>query len=83
MTARIRRRHIIPGVWLPGWIVDPLRRCQHATRRNIYGDEVRLAGGNRSRCLDCGRLLPDLSRCACGKPAATTIDGIPSCGDDR
>ena len=58
---RFRRRHVIPGVWLPGWIVDPLRRCTHATnRRNIYGDEVETAGGNRSRCLDCGRLLPHL-----------------------
>lgn len=42
-----------------------LRRlfCAHRYEwmRNIYGDEINLAGGRRSRCLDCGRLLPDLA----------------------
>lgn len=59
--AKIRRRQRFGGIWLPGWMVDPLRRCAHTNRRNIYGDEINLAGGNRSRCLDCGRLLPDLA----------------------
>mgnify|MGYP006935484068 CR=1 FL=1 len=60
-NARYRRRHIIHGIWLPGWLIDPLRRCTHTLRRNIYGEEIDLAGGRRSRCLDCGRLLPDLA----------------------
>ena len=60
-NARYRRRHVIPGIWLPGWLIDPRRRCTHTRRRNIYGDEINLAGGRRSRCLDCGRLLPDLA----------------------
>lgn len=25
----------------------------------------------------------DPERCACGKPATGTVDGIPTCGDDR
>lgn len=58
---RIARRQRLPGIWLPGWMVDPFHRCTHTRRRNIYGDEINLASGNRSRCLDCGRLLPDLS----------------------
>lgn len=61
INERICRRQRLRGIWLPGWVVDPFRRCTHTRRRDIYGDEVNLAGGNRSRCLYCGRLLPDLS----------------------
>jgi hypothetical protein len=47
-------------IWLPGWIADPLRRCPHLHQRGIYGDEIIAAGYKRARCLDCGRLLPNL-----------------------
>ena len=60
-NERIARRQRFKHVWLPGWMVDPFHHCTHTLRRNIYGDEILAAGGNRSRCLDCGRLLPDLS----------------------
>lgn len=61
INERICRRQRLRGIWLPGWVVDPFRRCTHTRRRDIYGDEINLAGGDRSRCLYCGRLLPDLS----------------------
>lgn len=52
-----RRRQFLPNTWLPGWMVDPHRRCRHVNFRGIYGDEINDAGGKRARCLDCGRLL--------------------------
>lgn len=60
MSERIRRRQFLTNWWIPGYIVDPLRRCPHERQMGIYGDEIILAGYNRARCLDCGRLLPDL-----------------------
>ncbi len=59
-TELVRRRQRFKNWWLPGWFVDPRRRCPHETQRGIYGDEIIFAGYRRSRCLDCGRLLPDL-----------------------
>jgi hypothetical protein len=47
-------------VWLPGWVADPLRHCQHEHQRGIYGDEIIAANWHRARCLDCGRLLKRL-----------------------
>ena len=58
--AKIRRRtERLRWVYLP-LIVDPFRRCPHEDQRGIYGDEIIAAGWKRARCLDCGRLLPDL-----------------------
>ena len=60
-AERIRRRAtLIPGIWLPGFLIDPLRRCRHEHQRGIYGDEIIDAGWKRARCLDCGRLLSNL-----------------------
>lgn len=59
IADQIRQRQSMPGVWLPGWWVDPGRQCPHDCQRAIYGDEI-LEARTRSRCLDCGRLLPDL-----------------------
>lgn len=60
-AAKYRRRATrIPGIWLPPLLVDPLRRCPHLHQQGIYGDEIIAAGWKRARCLDCGRLLPDL-----------------------
>lgn len=60
VSERIRRRQIFKWIWLPGWLVDPFGRCPHAIQKGIYGDEIFAAGGHRARCLDCGRLLPNL-----------------------
>jgi hypothetical protein len=46
--------------WLPARLADPLGRCPHMNQRPIHGDEINAAGGKRARCLDCGRLLPNL-----------------------
>ncbi len=41
----------------------PFRRCPGRHRgRNIYGDEINMAGGMRSRCLDCEKRWPSLIR---------------------
>jgi hypothetical protein len=59
--ARIHRRAtLIPSMWMPALIADPLRRCQHPAQLPIYGDEIIAAGWRRARCLICGRLLPNL-----------------------
>lgn len=52
-------RQPFTSVWLPGWLVDPLRRCSHDHQRGIYGDEAWTANA-RARCLNCGRLLDQL-----------------------
>lgn len=62
VADRIRLRQRARTVWLPGFLVDPFRRCPHDCQRAIYGDEIIDAGFRRSRCLDCGRLLQDLPR---------------------
>jgi hypothetical protein len=65
ISAKIRRRQVFRNWWIPPILIDPLRRCPHETQWGIYGDEI-LATMNwrghikRARCLDCGRLLPDL-----------------------
>jgi hypothetical protein len=38
------------------------RKCRHDRLRGIYGDEIMGRGWNRSECLDCGRLFPDLPK---------------------
>lgn len=60
IMLRIRRRQNLKGIWLPGWMVDPLKKCPHINQRGIYGDEIILANFRRARCLDCGRLLKHL-----------------------
>lgn len=42
--------------WLPGWLVDPRRRCTHPVVRRLHGDEIMAARYRRNRCLTCGRL---------------------------
>lgn len=59
LADRIRGRQRIRWLWLPAVLVDPRRRCPHDCQRAIYGDEI-LTAKARARCLDCGRLLPDL-----------------------
>ena len=59
-AERIRRRQRISWLWIPGVIVDPLRKCPHERQSGIYGDEIIAANFRRARCLDCGRLLKDL-----------------------
>lgn len=60
VADRIRHRQRFKHIWLPGWIVDPFKRCPHLQQRGIYGDEIIQAGFKRARCLDCGRLLNEL-----------------------
>lgn len=60
MSDRIRRRQFLKNWWLPGWLVDPLRKCPHENQKGIYGDAIFYAKFRRARCLDCGRLLPHL-----------------------
>lgn len=35
-----------------------MRRCGHAFKIGIYGDNIIHAGWRRLYCLDCGRTLP-------------------------
>lgn len=60
ISDHIRKRQRFKHVWLPGWMVDPFRRCPHIQQRGIYGDEIIQAGYKRARCLVCGRLLNEL-----------------------
>jgi hypothetical protein len=59
-AERIRARQRFQHVWLPAVLVDPFRKCPHERQRGIYGDEIIAAHYKRARCLDCGRLLPNL-----------------------
>lgn len=62
LADRIARRQWLRWFWLPGFVVDPRRRCPHDCQQALYGDEIIDAGFRRSRCLDCGRLLRSLPR---------------------
>lgn len=62
IALRIALRQRFVNWWLRLWIVDPWHRCPHLNQRGIYGDEIIAAGYNRARCLDCGKLLPDLPK---------------------
>lgn len=65
LADKIARRQRLKHWWIPAILIDPLRRCPHEHQRGIYGDEILATMDwrghfQRARCLDCGRLLPNL-----------------------
>ena len=51
------------------------RKCRHDRLRGIYGDEIIHRGYNRSECLDCGKLFPELP-----DTRYPSVTECPSCG---